>query len=305
MLLLLKTQNKMGLKTVLLALLVMALWGSLYPMSKIGYKVFGISGTSVPDILMFAGLRFTLSGAVVCGIAFGKKAPLQKPLGKSMTSILFVGLFSIVLHYTCTYLALGVTDSSKTALIKQLGALVYVCFAFLFFKNEKYSTLKIIAALIGFSGIVAINFKPEGITFAAGDWLVIGASFCTVAANVISKRYATGNSSYWITGISQLSGGIVLLIAAVIMGAGLPPFTLRSTLVFGYICTASVVAYTLWYAILEHHSLSQMLIIKFAEPIFACIFGAILLGENIFKIQYLLAFLLISAGILLANRSEN
>lgn len=295
----------MSLKTILLALVVMALWGSLYPMSKIGYQVFEIPTGSVPDILMFAGLRFSLSGVVLCGFAFARKAKLQKPTGKSIGIILLVGLFSIVFHYSCTYVGLSTTDSSKTALIKQLGALVYVCFAFLFFKNEKYSTLKIVAALIGFSGIVAINYKPGGISFASGDWLIIAASFCIVAANVITKRFAGGNSPYWITGISQFAGGIVLVIVAALMGAGLPPFTLKSTLVFVCICAASIIAYTLWYSILEHNSLSQMLIIKFAEPIFACIFGAVLLGENIFKVQYLLAFLLISCGILLGSRSES
>ena len=44
-----------------------------------------------------------------------------------------------------------------------------------------------------------------------------------------------------------------------------------------------------------------MFIIKFAEPLFACLFGAILLSENIFKWQYLIAFILISAGITLGN----
>lgn len=300
-----KTQEKKSLKTILLALVVMALWGSLYPMSKIGYRVFEIPSGSVPDILMFAGLRFSFSGVVLCGLAFTRKAKLQKPTGRSICSILLVGLFSIVFHYAFTYIGLSSTDSSKTALIKQLGALVYVCFAFLFFQNEKYSTLKIIAALIGFSGIIAINYKPGGISFASGDWLIIAASFCTVAANVVSKRFAAGNSPYWISGISQFTGGIVLLLAAVIMGAGLPTFTLRSTLVLVYICAATIVSYTLWYSILEHNSLSQLLIIKFAEPIFACIFGALLLGENIFKIQYLLAFLLICSGILLGSRSES
>ncbi len=299
-----ETKEKKSLKTILLALVVMALWGSLYPMSKIGYQVFEIPSGSVPDILMFAGLRFSLSGVVLCGLAFTRKTRLQKPARKSICSILLVGLFSIVFHYAFTYIGLSSTDSSKTALIKQLGALVYVCFAFLFFKNEKYSTLKIAAALIGFSGIVAINYDSGGISFTSGDWLIIAASFCTVAANVISKRFAAGNSPYWISGISQFTGGIVLLLAAVIMGAELPLFTARSTLVLVYICAATIISYTLWYSILEHNSLSQLLIIKFAEPIFACIFGALLLGENIFKIQYLLAFLLISSGILLGNKSE-
>ena len=47
-----------------------------------------------------------------------------------------------------------------------------------------------------------------------------------------------------------------------------------------------------------------MFIIKFAEPMFACIFGAILLNENIFKWQYLIAFVLISASIALGNKNN-
>ena len=47
-----------------------------------------------------------------------------------------------------------------------------------------------------------------------------------------------------------------------------------------------------------------MFIIKFAEPLFACIFGAILLKENIFQWQYLIAFVLISAGIVFGNKTK-
>ena len=71
--------------------------------------------------------------------------------------------------------------------------------------------------------------------------------------------------------------------------------------VFAYICTASTVAYLLWNYILKTCELSNMFIVKFAEPLFACIFGAVLLGEDILKWQYLIAFLLISGGIVLGN----
>ena len=245
-----------------------------------------------------------ISGGAVCGIALAKKQPLERPRASSIGGILLMGLFSIVLHYTFTYIGLSTTDSSKTALIKQLGALIYVCFAFVFFKNEKFSILKIVGALIGFCGIIAINYDPKGLSFSRGDILIILASFCTVTANVIAKKTSRGNSPFWVTGISQLAGGLVLFIAALILGASLPTFTWRSTGVFAYICTASIASYTLWYWILRTNSLSKMLIIKFAEPLFACVFGAILLGENIFRLQYLAAFLLISIGILLGNKSE-
>lgn len=114
-----------------------------------------------------------------------------------------------------------------------------------------------------------------------------------------------GNSPFWITGISQFFGGIILFIVAVSMGAEMLTFTLKSTLVFTYICTASILGYTLWYYVLKSASLSKLFIIKFAEPLFACVCGAVLLGEDIFKLQYLWAFILISVGIVLGNKRES
>lgn len=112
---------KNNLKTVLLSLLVMALWGSLYPMVKIGYSAFQIPSGSIPDILMFAGMRFVICGFLVCVYSFFKKEQLAKPRAKNLTSIFVIGLFSIVLHYGFTYIGLSTTDGSKSALIKQLA----------------------------------------------------------------------------------------------------------------------------------------------------------------------------------------
>lgn len=290
-----------GLRTILLSLVVMALWGSLFPCIKIGYKAFSINGTDIPSILMFAGTRFTICGIIICAIAFFKKDKVQAPKMKSIGIILLIGVFAIILHYAFTYIGLSLTDSSKTALIKQLGSLFYVCFAFLFFKNETFSVWKIIGAIIGFAGIFAINFN-HGISFSVGDVLIVLASVCTVISGVLTKKIAGNNSPFWITGISQLSGGIVLTIIAFIMGANLLDFNVYSLLIFTYICTASMIAYILWNYILKTSDLSNMFIIKFAEPLFACVFSAILLSENIFRWQYLVAFVLISVGIMLGNK---
>ena len=295
---------KSNLKTVILTLAVMALWGSLFPMIKIGYAAFGIAAGSIPDILMFASVRFILSGLLVSAFALFRREKIAAPKGKSVAYILLMGLFSIVLHYAFTYIGLSTTDSAKTALIKQLGALLYICFAFLFFKGEKFSFYKILGALVGFCGIIAINYSTGGIAFSTGDLLIILASVCTVVANIISKRSVEHNSPYWITGISQLSGGVILFIVACSLGADMLTFTPRAIGAFSYICLASVLGYTLWYYVLKSNDLSKMFIIKFAEPLFACLFGAILLGEDIFKWQYLIAFILISLGIILGNKSK-
>ena len=62
--------------------------------------------------------------------------------------------------------------------------------------------------------------------------------------------------------------------------------------------------HVLWNYILRTSDLSNMFIIKFAEPLFACVFSAILLNEDIFQWQYLIAFILISAGIVLGNKTK-
>lgn len=296
--------KKSDAKTVFLALIVMALWGSLFPFVKIGYNAFAIDAKSIPDILVFAGMRFVVSGLVVCIYSLMRKETLSAPKGKQIFHIFLAGLFSIVLHYAFTYIGISTTDSSKTAVIKQLGVLLYVCFAFLFFQDEKFNAFKIIGAVVGFGGIIAINYKPGGVAFSSGDMLIIGASVCSVVASIISKKCVAGNSPFWVTGISQLTGGAILLVAAFAMGGKMLTFTWQSAAAFAYICGASIGAYTLWYYILRNNSLSKMFIIKFAEPLFACLFGAILLGENIFKLQYLVAFLLISTGILLGNKNK-
>ena len=289
-------------KTIFLSLLVMALWGSLFPCVKIGYKAFAIHSSDIPDILMFAGIRFAVCGAVICAFSFLRKEKLGSSTVRSIGSILWIGLFSIILHYAFTYIGLGSTDSSKTAIIKQFGALIYVCFAFLFFKNETFNLWKIIGAVIGFAGIIAINFSTEGIRFSLGDLLIVGASVCTVVGNVLSKKNLATNSPFWVTGISQLFGGAVLTLVALILGADLLAFNWCGAGIFAYICIASTISYVLWNYILRKSELSNMFIIKFAEPLFACVFGAILLQESIFKLQYLFAFILISVGIILGNK---
>ena len=97
--------------------------------------------------------------------------------------------------------------------------------------------------------------------------------------------------------------GTVLLVVALAMGGRLPRISWEGVLVFAYICAASILSYTLWYSVQKNSELSKLFIIKFAEPAFACVIGAVLLGENIFQLQYLLAFLLISLGILTGHHS--
>ena len=289
-------------KTISLALLTMLLWGLLFPMVKLGFRTYGVESTA--DILLFAGIRFVICGAIISVFAALKDKSSYKPVRGSIIPILLSGLFAIILHYAFTYLGLNLTDSSKTALIKQIGALLYVCFSFVFIKDDSPTLRKIIAALIGFLGIFALNISSTGFTFYWCDVLILCASFCTVFSNVISKKVFEKVEPITATGVSQLFGGVVLLVVGGFMG-GKVHFALNTSLwVMVCICAASVVSYCIWFNILKSGELSKLFIIKFAEPVFACVFGALIIGEDIFKIQYLVAFLLISGGIVISNLKQ-
>ncbi|MBQ9760232.1 MAG: DMT family transporter, partial [Clostridia bacterium] len=196
-------------KTVWLALLTMLLWGSLFPMVKLGFSAYHVKSTA--DILLFAGIRFAICGGVICAFSVVKSKETYANVGKNIHMIFLFGAFAIILHYGFTYTGLDLTDSSKTAIIKQIGALLYVCFSFLFVKEDQPTVKKTVAAIIGFLGIVTLNVSAEGISFSVGDVLILAASFCTVISNVIGKRVFGAVSPITATGISQLFGGMILL----------------------------------------------------------------------------------------------
>lgn len=285
--------------SIISALFVMLLWGTLFPMVKLGFGKYAI--ISIGDILYFAGVRFTVGGIAICGFAMLKNREIFKSVKTYIVPILLSGLFAIILHYTFTYAALSLTGGSKTAILKQIGALFYVCFSFVFFKEDKFSVKKIVGALMGLLGIIAINFDFKNLSFNIGDVFIISASLCTVASNVISKKTFNAVNPVALTGISQLFGGVVLLVIGKCLGGSMN-FSLETSPVMIYICIASIISYLLWFINVKSGELSKLFVIKFAEPVFACIFSAMLLGENIFNIQYILAFVLISGGIYVVNK---
>ncbi len=287
-------------KPTLSVLIVMLLWGTLFPMVKLGYAAYNIVTTG--DILFFAGVRFTICGALICLFTLITDKDSFKPAATSLVPVFLSGFIAIALHYGFTYTALKFTDSSKTAILKQVGVLFYVCFSSLFFKEDKLTAKKLIGVLMGFAGIIAINISSNKISFNIGDALIIAASFCTVFSNIISKKLFRVIKPITSTGISQLFGGVILLIIGRLLGGSMSFCLDSSSLIIGYICFASIISYSIWYTVVKNAELSKLFIIKFAEPAFACVFGAIILGENIFRVQYLLAFLLISGGICISHK---
>ncbi len=294
-----KTSN---LKTLLTALLVMLLWGSLFPMIKVGYATFHIASSDIPSIILFAGLRFTLCGIILLAFRSVRVKRVEMPARSHISYIFWGALFSIILHYSFTYIALAVGDGSKSAIIKQVGFLFLSCFAFLFDKNDKFSVYKVIAGGLGFCGIIATAMDGTGLHFAIGDLLLLLASVCSAISALVTKKATQTVSPVAFTGYTQLIGGVFLLALGLSLGGSIAYIDLSAILTLVYICGASIVAYTLWNSLLKTGNISKLSVIKFTEPLFAVVFSGIILQENILKLSYLAAFLLLISALLIENR---
>ena len=81
-----------------------------------------------------------------------------------------------------------------------------------------------------------------------------------VFSNVISKKAFNCVSPVVLTGISQLFGGIILLILGVALGGNME-FNIAESYILLYMCAVSVASYCIWYAIMDTDELSKLFII--------------------------------------------
>ena len=67
-----KSNTSSKLSGIILSIIVMALWGSLFPFVKIGYKAFELDTSFIPNLILFAGLRFLVCGAGISGYTLNR-----------------------------------------------------------------------------------------------------------------------------------------------------------------------------------------------------------------------------------------
>ncbi len=292
---------------VLLGAVVCLLWGSLYSSIKTGYEFFAVDSSDIPSIMLFAGFRFAVSGAImVAGVSIADKKyvfPLKTRFSAAM--VLAVALSTIVIHYSLQYIAISwITDSSKSSVLKQIGYLFISCFAFLFNKSDKFTVRKVIAGVLGFVGIIVVNMNG-GFTldFGWGEVCVIFASFFSVAGNIISKKAYERISPSYLVAHSQFIGGLILTVAGLVMGGRFGQINASGMMLISYIWLSSICSYLLWNQLIKYNDISKMATIKYLEPVFGVLIGGLVRHEDVLKLNYLLAFVVIILAILVSNVS--
>lgn len=287
------------------AMICCALWGSAFPCVKIGMDMFGIAASQPADLVLFAGIRFTLAGFFVVVIGSISEKRILIPRGAQYGKILKLCLFQTIGQYSFYYIGLAHSTGVNTSIVDSLAYFFSILSACLLFRIEKLDSRKTIGCILGFIGVVLVNLSGSGfelnMTFI-GEGMVLISAVCYSISSVLAKLYGKDDNPVLISGYQFMVGGIALILGGLAFGGGIRKVSVEAIAMLIYLALISTVAYTLWTVLLKYNDVSKVSIYGFMNPIFGVLFSVIILGETqAISIRYLAALVTVSVGIALVN----
>ena len=207
----------------LLAAVSCMLWGSAAPVIKIGYRLFGIAGGETWRMILFAGCRFALAGALVILFSslFFRKVMAPREKGTWM-NVVWLGLFQTVLQYMLFYIGVANASGVHSAILSGAGNLWAILLACFLFRQEKMTLPKLAGCLLGFGGILLMNLSGAGgsVSLMGEGFLLVSGASNGVGAGLV-KIYSRDEDPVVLTGWQFLLGGLFMCACALAMGARL------------------------------------------------------------------------------------
>lgn len=290
---------------VAFALTAAMAWGWAYPLIKLGFAEFGITQTMTAGKMLFAGVRFTLSGLIVLSIAACTKRRFSVATSSSWLYILLFALLNTGLHYYFFYVGLSYSAGARAAILNSLGVFMLVLLACIFFKSDRLTIRKIAGCVIGFAGIMALNLgaADSGSFTFMGDGMIILNAFCSAFAGLMTRGLGKRVDVFVGTGYSLTFGGLMLVLPALLMGGGLPNVTLAGVVILFLLICISTLGFTLYNKLLTCNPVGKVAIFNSLIPVVGAITSCLCLGEP-FYFKYMIAAVLATAGIYIINKGK-
>ena len=292
---------------VLLASFCCLLWGSAYPAIKNGYAMFGIAANDIPSKMVFAGYRFVFAGLLLLVLALFMRRNIFVLNLRNLLSTSLLGLTQTSLQYVFFYVGLAYTTGVKSSIMNATGTFFSVLLAHYIYRNDRLNFNKAAGCLIGFAGVMAVNFSPDLLDFnftLLGEGFVVIAAFILSAATIYGKKLSQSMDSVVLTGYQLSIGGLALVVAGHATGGTLSGFTPASTALLAYMVVLSSAAFALWTVLLKYNRVGLVAVFNFLIPVFGAVLSAIFLGESILEWKNVAALALVCGGIWLVTRER-
>lgn len=305
-----KPQRKLW-KLYILAVICTMLWGSAIPTIKLGYDVFSIAPAATADKLVFAGVRFFGAGILILIplSIFSKNIVIEKGIFRHS---LILGLIQTAGQYFFMYIGLAYTTGVNTSVFNAVGTLLYIVLAWIIYRDERVSKIKVLGCGIGFFGILLNSTATlkMGIISFKGDGFIIISSVCVAIGFLYSKHCVKNSNPFLLTGVQMGFGGLVLLAVGLLFGGKLPTASTSGIILLLYLMLVSAVAFSLWTLLLRDYPASLVGVFNFLTPVFGAVFSYVLsnLGllneSSAFTVYTVLAIICSAGGILLSSISS-
>jgi drug/metabolite transporter (DMT)-like permease len=286
-------------KAVFFTILAGILWGTSFPIIKIGL--------STIDPFTFVFWRFLVSSVtlVVVMLLLGK-------LHFKITNKKLLVLLGIAngAGYLLQYSAMGYTSTAKAALFINLSAM-WVAILSPRLLSESFSRKKIAGVLFGFAGIVFVSTNLDFSTMIEGqliaDLMLIVSGLCWALFMIYNKKlvmHSTSATFQWMTWV-LLFTMFSIVPFTVLAGPGFFVLSGWAWAAIGYTAIVCwVIPYYLWLEGLKYLSASTSTILLLSEIVVAVFASVIVLKEPVTLFSTIGALFIIIA-VALVSLKEN
>jgi drug/metabolite transporter, DME family len=286
-------------KAIFFTLLAGALWGTSFPIIKIGLQTI--------DPITFVFWRFLLSALVLTVAMLALKKFSLKVVDKKL--IILLGIANAA-GYLLQYIGMPYTTAAKAALFINLSAM-WVAILSPRLLGETLTPKKVAGVLVGVLGIVFVSTNLDFSSLAQGqltaDVLLIVSGVTWALFMIYNKKLvmnttaATFQNMTWVLILTFIS------IAPFAVFAG-PAFFVLSPWAWGAILWTAVVCwvipYYLWLEGLKHLSASASTVLLLSEIVVAVIASIVILKEPVTVFSSIGAMLIIIAIVLVSMSEE-
>ena len=289
----------------LAAIFCCALWGSATPFIKTGYRLmFPDGGPDLPSTILFAGIRFAFAGLLTVVIYSIARRKVLLPKRESLGIIGLISVFQTIIQYFFFYVGLANTTGAKGTILSGSSSFFAIIISCIFFKQERLTVKKIIACIVGFAGIIAVNLN--GLDFSMnllGDAFVLFSGVSLGISSVLMKKFSGREDPVVISGYQFMLGGAVMAVVGFAFGGKIDLSNPVGVLVLLYLSALSAVAYALWGVLLKHNPVSKVTIFSFTTPVFGVILTKLMLPDEsqIHLVNLLISLVLVALGVFMLN----
>ena len=258
-------------------ILLAAIWGSSFMFMHIAVREFGAFATAGLRVLI--GALFLIPILVVRGQTEALRRHWKLTFG--------VGVLNSAIPFACLSFALLSISSGLSAILNATVPMFGAFIAWIWLKDRP-SVSRLAGLLIGMAGVTMLawdkaSFTPDANGVVTG-WAILAALLAFLCYGIsasIAKKYMVGFPSLVSATGSQIGATLALAPVAIYFwpAQAVSWGAWASTLMLGVVCTGT--AYILYFRLIERAGPARALAVTFAIPVFAVLYGVLLLGETV------------------------